>query len=1513
MRNQSSSAPDFSGSKLDTATDTFIGTVLPDWLKRASPAQINRLRDSFKRHHANQASLRAATSALIPLQRFAEETFGQLLKDRLPSGTELQTLQWLQVRRDFSRLPGIHWPIYGPTYDRQPALLRLMQNFHEDAEVLAGSGLVSSGTGSVLSGDPEQLARDCRRWDVGARYQTLLERTFTPATHALLAGDKRAGLLLALDVAALKGDLGTEVEAALRAVVQAGSEIGLRAYPGLLTMLGCPISDALAFQLRGPDGEQGGVVLYLPSDPKRALRYFESWEYLNGAMAEALRQKHYRSYFSQLVALQARAGFLSTLEKRLQDDVADLQLDALTGEGDAFERLVAQQVKRAKDDARLLLVPTADADLRAARDRLQAWESAGFGLLNLAGLFIPVVGALLLGQLVVQTLSEVYEGAADWYHGHQHEALEHMLGVAEALAVTAVVATGATILVRGFQRSAFVDGLEPVALEGGHQRLWQRELKAYEVTPFNPSQGRDGLFEEGDRKFLRVGERFYLVHRPEPDGPWRVRHPERVDAFGPEVEFNGDRGWRLRHERPLECDDNARMLDMLWPQRVPLSTQRASDVMRVAGIDSEGLRGLMVTGRQLPVSLRETLRRFEADARIDAFFEQMQREIPAADDLEIQQWCLAQPALQGLDAQALRVRVLERQASLGEQLLAHLTQTVLAPDGLRDLVRRDFPGLSPTYCDALVQDVSAGQRERAVLEQRLPLSVSSQARSLLQQSRLTRALEGLYLGSSYSDQTGELVLAMLPRLPHWPRGFNLELREGSESGRRLAVIDPQAAAEFTTVIVRRDGEMRLYDSHGLEREEEIATPCGLFEAIVACLSPTELTRLDIAGHAPAGALRALVVQRLPATRAELLNLLGWRSVESGRSPLRRLSDGRIGYPLSGRGQGQRWAERNLRNRIRELYWGLSDAQADAFLSQFLLLPGSPYTNLLSLEREYGQVDLALNRWSHAELNDTRRNMRQRVGALMRRAWRLQGESAQGADGIADGVCLDFSGLPLRTLPELPTGANFGNVTELNLAGLELSGVPSTFLSGFRLLRRLNLNYNALLRIPTGITRFTRLTDLSLASNRIRMDLDGTQALARLAALRHLDLSFNPLGSIALRFNQLSQLRSVGLRRCGLLLWPEGLENCGFLDSADIRQNQISRVPEQVLLMPRAFRNAFRVNDNPLSVTDRERLFAERPHQHFDAVPPQFESLPVEANGQSRERWLQAMAQDSRETSAQDWDRLLAIPGSTGLFRLLGDLARTRDYRVAPEYLAGQVRELLLAIGGDDELRLQVFERAGMAVTCVDSVAGRFSDLQVLMLTHQAARGDAGPGRASELLSLGRQLFRLDELARYARDDTAQRIARLPPAESAGYASARAAIDDIEIDLYYRVHLATELDLPLQPRHMQFEGVANVTSAQLQQALQRVRAAEDSQALARSISQREFWLNHLRTEHPQAFTAIEDGFADRGSNLDEQQTALSSEDYLQRWNALRIERDAQLHDLAVQLTQEALDRHAVSQG
>ncbi|MDH0731908.1 NEL-type E3 ubiquitin ligase domain-containing protein [Pseudomonas sichuanensis] len=1476
-------------AKITHATDDFIGAQLPAWLRQASPAQINRLRDRFNAHRQQLDRLRAATVELIPLQRFAQERMNTLLADRLPAGEGIERLQWLEVTPRIERMPGTGWPIYGPHYRRQAGLLRLMQNFPKDASFFDGSGLVAQGAFQVLSGDTQRLVADCRELDAGRHYQALLERVFNTPTQALLSDGKRAGLRLSIEIAALKGEITAFEQIALSEVADSNKALdtlGLRYGRGMLRVLGRSIADALIVEFNAGQGEERGLMLYLPSDPQRALRKYASWAHLNSALAEELRQPGFAQYFCQLVSLDERAAFLSQLAGRLQDPAPDLQPTRSDPAGDVFDSLVEQQVRRIKDDARRLLVPSAEADRAAAKARLDAWQTAGWTLLNLAGLFIPGVGELLLGQLVVQVLSEVYEGAADWYHGHQHEALEHLLGVAETIAVTGAVAGGAGIVARGFTRSAFVDELEPVRAEAG-DRLWCSDLSVYRDYPEDTRLLDDGMHGAGARRWLRIDGHYYQVHRPMAHGPWRLRHPRRQQAFAPAVFHDGGRGWRLSHERALEWDDNARMLDRLWPQEQPLDARRAAQVLQVAGMDGDELRGLLVEGRTPPVNLRDTVRRFAAEARIERFFASLRAEAVPIEDPAIESWCLGQPEVAGLDEQALRQRLLDREAELRGPLLLHLSAVQSPDDALQTVIRRDFPGLPEAYVDTLAQQAEPPQRALAEAESRLPLSLAVKARSLLQSANLSRAVEGLFLDSSYSDGCGELVFSLLSRLPQWPSSVNIELRQGSESGRLIAIIDPQAAPQTRTTLVYGNGRFRLYDSQGRELERHVEAPGGIFQAIVALLTPTERARLGLTADDPARQLREALQRHLPTTPRGRLRLLGWREETPWFNPGRRLPDGRVGYLLSGRGEPAAAPGGILRSRLRALYQGLNDRQLDEELARLLQQEGTAFQLLTQLEDDYAQLDLYLERWVSAELSDAAKLVRSRFAERIRRAWRLQGEPVMSEDGQLFGQRLDLSNLRVRTLPALPPQVDFSRIVALTLCETPVSVVPVDFLRCFSALRELNMSDNNLLGVPPGIAYLPALRRLRLAHNNIRLDLAAVDTLAGLPTLEHLDLSYNPIGTLVMHYHQLPQLKVLNLRDCRLTAWPERIELCGFLERADLRNNRIESIPAVVLQMPLTYRRAYLVQGNPLRRADAQALFALDPIQeHLHLPEPTYR---VEA-ARTRALWL-AGAGDSSAQAAQ-WDRLVAMPDSDPLFELLGHLEYTADHAQARVHLGEQVWALLDSLAHLPELRPDVFARAAQPLTCENSVAGRFSELLVQAAIARAEDGSVAE-RGAELFSLGRGLYRLEHLDLLVRRDITRRL------------SIGRRVDQVAVDLAYRVRLRQRLALPYQPGNMLHAEVSQVSDAQVDEVGRRIVDEETPARLAEHLSQRPFWQRYLRGRHPQAFELLDQVYTAREAVLEQRRAELTSEAFALNLDTLRIEKASDVQALMLQLSREFL--------
>ncbi|MDM3884729.1 NEL-type E3 ubiquitin ligase domain-containing protein [Pseudomonas sp. BCRC 81390] len=1460
--------------------DQFIGARLPAWLKRASRAQINTLRNSLNAHHASQARLRGLMHDLLPPPQFAEKRLTALLDAPLPDGVAFAQLEWLQVAPRFGRVPGTLIQIYEYSESRENGLQRLMRNFAAGTSYFKGTGLVLPGRDQPLTASLDAFIAACRELDVGRCYQDELRRVFSPATQAILAEDKRSGLKLAIEVAALQGDISAEVQVALREVVDHGQvhrPQGLKGAPRLLTMLGQPVADGLLIQLRDNSDVERGTVLYLPSDPQQALRHFETPAAMNNAIAQQLQKKAYRQYFTQLISLEQRASFLTLLGQRLRDERPDLQLASVPQEGSIFTQLATLQVQRVKDDARLLLVSSADADSLAVQARHAEWKTVGLDLANLAGFFIPVVGALLMGQLVVQVCSDVFEGVTDWARGHQHEALDHLLCVAETLAATA-----ATVAAAGFLRSAFVEGLEPVSMGNGESRLWRYDPAQYRSMPDTIDLHEDGRFAVAERRWVRIDGHYLEVHKPVADGPYRLRHASVDGGYGPVVLHNGERGWRLLHQQPLTWEEPGAMLDVLWPQHPAIEAGQAEQVLQVAGVDLEELRGVLVENRRAPVNLGQTLRAFQAQARIETFFARARLNTLMPPDSELLAWCEGLPQVgKGL------AKVLEHEAELRPQLFAQLTQQPFAEDPLTLLVRRDFPGLPSAYVKEVVGQASELERDMARIEQRLPLNCAHAARSLLRLARLNRALAGLYLSTGYSDETGELALALLDSLDL--EDVAIDLREGGVDGRSIKLLGSAGQGQADRILVRSNGRFQLYNGLGEEQTVTLADPGCIFEAIFAALTPAQRPGIDSAEQ-----LRERLLAQLPASHWGVTRMLGWPEQRSWFNPGRRLPDGRVGYPLSDHPAANPRDEQAItRDRLRALYPGLDEPALDEELARLQQGERPIFEQLVQLQDDHDQLVRQLNRWVASELQESRQAARRLGADSILRAWRLQGEVVAAGEGRAQGQRLSLTGTQLRTLPSLPPQIEFHRVTVLSLHDTLVQDIPVDFLRPFTALTELNLSGNQLLRLPLGIAYLPNVQVLRLAHNQIRLDAQAIEILHGLPNLVHLDLSYNRLEALDLRFHHFSRLTSLNLRHCRLGTWPQYLELCGSLERADLRDNQLRTVPDDIQLMPYAFRRAILTDRNPLSRMALQRLYALdviNEHGHSPETP-----WPVDLPRTLTLLTGDADAAEQRVRQAL-WQRLLEQPASSRLFKLLARLEFTADYLQAGQGRAALIEavwQMLGALDADPVLCVRVFQRAGLSQYCSDAVASHFSALQVEVTQAQAVTQALNPENRSRLLELGRQLFRLERLEDIAYRDCRQRR------------SASQHVDEVALQLAYRVRLRIRLGLPSQPYAMRYPDAVELTDSSVEDAFQRVTHAQTLSALTNSLSQREFWRRYLQQRHGQMFDAITADYNQRSIQLQAERPALSPAEYAARLGLLHDQETAEIERLISGLTQSYL--------
>jgi hypothetical protein len=118
---------------------------------------------------------------------------------------------------------------------------------------------------------------------------------------------------------------------------------------------------------------------------------------------------------------------------------------------------------------------------------------------------------------------------------------------------------------------------------------------------------------------------------------------------------------------------------------------------------------------------------------------------------------------------------------------------------------------------------------------------------------------------------------------------------------------------------------------------------------------------------------------------------------------------------------------------------------------------------------------------------------------------------------------------------------------------------------------------------------TRLHELRLNNNRIRLDQQSSVVLQPLGQLRLLDVSDNPLGPVDLPLDELRRLRELHARNCRLQRLPADLLWAGYLELADLRDNQIATLQPIVFQTPYSFRRALLLAGNPLPASAHARL------------------------------------------------------------------------------------------------------------------------------------------------------------------------------------------------------------------------------------------------------------------------------------------------------------------------------------
>ena len=1493
--------------------DGIIAKRLPAWLRTARADQLEGLKDAMTLGLYYQERVEKRLGLLQNIDTFAADKLEAALKAKFKADYPVR--QW-QFRYG-------HWePVIGSQpvgshlsearYEQVSLLEAALRNFTEAeatsaptdddalsrlANIFTGPGktdlqaprnaLINPAGHAQVTPDAQAYAALCRELDLGGQYQQYLDDVLQPsdeeplAAAVLLARAQRYAMLVDACMAHIKGALN---DAEHRLLV----DLCLLRKPRQLD--GNPLK-VRRLQLLGVDLEQivvievfddglvydtvNRVLVYVPANPDGAWRAYKDLRRFANTLGKRLRTPRYQRFFARFVRRRHSHDFFQAVITGYQgvSDLANIDLVERLRDhsGELFTSLGQARVEQLKDDARMIAVPVAELDREVQRKHDLRLKAEGWALLTVAGFFVPGLGLGLLMASVWELLGEAFHGFDAWRQGESGDALDHLLNVATDLALFGTTAAGVSLVQRSWPRSSLVDSMVPAILEDGSVKLWKENVSSFgsDAPPATALCDDAGVHRLGEQAWIEMQGQYYPVTQRARDSQWQLVPRE---GHGPLLCHNGAGAWRLWTEQPACWSDSHYLFRRLGGRFEELDNEQIDQVLSFHGLAEDDLRAWHVYGLAPEAELVDSVERFQLDQRIRILISQLRSGQPVTDELLLQQ-ASQLPGAAGLDDQDLAERVAEQR----RLLLRQCQDALQGPDSTEiAALRRVFPRLHPRSAQALLDGASVADRQRLRDNGRIPLHLAEAARRRIQRIRVARVCEALYLDVPEDADVARAVLGMLKYLPGAAGGVRWRLFENSVDGPLLAEMEEGAVA---LDLVHVDGRFCKFDANGMT----VGEPGELFDVMAGAYTPTQRNAMVI-NEPFAHNLRVMMGRLVVSQRQELGRLLAGNVPRGWFQPPRHLADGRIGYPLSGRGTGLQ--ARALSTRLRQLYPSFTDAEITRWVSQRMEQPGGVEEALGQLEREYRLLSRHLNRWTKAAKNDIELEQRQYFSDGLLRCWQRKLDEDYVEETQPEEVWWSQSGVEPGMLPALPEEVRLNHVVGLSLRGMSLDDVPDEFLLAFPNVHLLALSGNRLTRVPQALLQLRKLRFLDLYGNQIVLDPGQSTILANCESLVYLNLSHNPLGR-SFSVHAMPYLVELHLRHANLRDIPHGVLERQWLRTLDLGNNRITTLPE-ALFDARLWREGeVRLNGNPFTDEQQQQLRAAL----------QLPREPLEQNNviPARMRWIDVLDGPDRDSLAGLWAFIEGHRHAEPLFQLLTAMLETADFRspAGASSLARRLLDIMVAMERDSALREYLYSVAS-DFTCVDSVALCFSDLEVRVLIWQAEHNAVDAHRTRALLRLGRQLWRLDELDSFARQDVQDRR------------RAGGDPDEIEVVLAYRLALRIDLDLPIQTQSMQFSDLAQVEPERVARARARVLEAErEDGRLLNSLVDRSFWRTHLRSAHAAVFADLDAPYGQRVADLMADHQMPEAERLARITDASEEQRQAEREKME-ELTREAME-------
>lgn len=491
------------------------------------------------------------------------------------------------------------------------------------------------------------------------------------------------------------------------------------------------------------------------------------------------------------------------------------------------------------------------------------------------------------------------------------------------------------------------------------------------------------------------------------------------------------------------------------------------------------------------------------------------------------------------------------------------------------LLQRTCPGLSESAAQEVLHHAAADDLERLAQTRRVPLRMLEEARWYARQGRQTRAYAGLRSDNQASADSRRLALQMLQRMPGWPDNVRLEVRDGSTTGALLDSIG-DVPALHRKFLIKNGPQFQAFDERG-EALNSLSREGDNFYASILHALPDDARRSLGIPHVGQGAdLQSRIIEQAGRNRADVLQALEPQA-KLFKPPV-RVNETLVGYYASGRGQA---FNPPLTAKVRDVYPGLSDAQANEFIrqqSQAGLSEGQIYSELLRREQEWAAQKATLEAWIGTPevvprdpfgrpMPETAQQRRRNTAQAFETSWRAAPLAAQ--EPRAARLEIDSEDL----LPTLT--ADFSHVRELSVSGSGLTDANADgFLARFQgleklrigsrseLFRFIRIRIQELTNLPRSVSRMTTLKSLSYASH-MSLPADFAPRLAPLTALEALEIKIYGTDTVFPErcLASLVNLRTLTLNAPHMTQWPVETLDLPALERFDLSNTAIRSIPE----------------------------------------------------------------------------------------------------------------------------------------------------------------------------------------------------------------------------------------------------------------------------------------------------------------------------------------------------------------